>query len=993
MLAGAHDAALRSALEALAGVVMLDGFGKVVQSLQLEPERLQKALELGHDALAAAQARVLGAEADTDAVLQDAVNPPRKDELRRVLRAVAENGAPSLKPKMLYWLDWLALQPDDRAAKWEKYSRPFSTKEGSPIAATGLVNAVLDKKQPDLLPVMLAEQARVMAVEEKFRAARVAAFSAALLRLAAPAVRNYAATKEQTSQLDYQDLIQRTMGLLIDPGAAWVLYKLDGGLDHLLLDEVQDTAPAQWSIAGQLTQEFFAGQGAAEVVRTVFAVGDQKQSIYSFQGADPHAFDLWRGVLRDRVQAAGEIWHDVALDVSFRSTDPVLRLVDAVFQDPIAAAGVAPAGTLAHQVDRAGHAGRVELWPLVPVPVKPASAPWTVPESNLVQTSAVQRLADALAEWIAIQTNGQVPLESRGRTLVPGDVLVLVRSRNEFGRALVRALKSRAVPVAGLDRLVLTQQPAVADLLALCDTLLLPDDDLALACVLTSPLGGLSDDSLMRLATGRSGSLWAALTACAAEAEDWRTAKDRLAALMQRVDYTPPHALLTEVLGPMGGRARLLARLGPEAAEPIDELLNAALTYAQTHPPSLQGFVQWLRQAAAEVKREADGAGGAVRIMTVHGAKGLQAPLVILPDTTAMPPEDSGVIWAEDADTGLSVPIWSPNKELRCETVKTLMAQAATARIEEYNRLLYVALTRAEDRLLICGWATTRARSDACWYDSVQRGMARLPAHKAPFDAVADPWDGTMAVFQSQQTEDSEKQSAVVAAGPVQALPAWAGQAPDWHATSPAAEPALPSPLAPSRPENVALGDVPQADSPLLGRDVAGRRFRRGSLVHALLQYLPDLPPAARATAARRYLAQPGHDLSAAAAAALADEVLAVLDHPDLAPLFAPGSLAEVPLTGVVAGSVIGGMVDRIAVLEGRVLLVDYKTNRTPPAHVGVTPVLYLRQMAAYRAVLRAAFPGRDVVCALVWTQAARVDVLADALLESHAPGRVVQSV
>ena len=334
----------------------------------------------------------------------------------------------------------------------------------------------------------LEEADRILAVEDGRRALRLASVSGALAALAGPVAGGYAQRKEAAGLLDYDDLIDRTRTLLFDPGAAWVLYKLDGGLDHLLLDEVQDTAPQQWRIAHALTEEFFAGAGSRDRTRTVFAVGDRKQSIYSFQGADTAEFDRSHDELARRVRTSGQVFKDVGLDVSFRSTAPVLALVDAVFADPLARPGVVgPGETLTHYADRAGHAGLVELWPLAPRPDPPPHRPWTVPEQNQSQTSARQLLADTLADWIRDQTDGSVLLESKGRPLTAGDVLILVRRRDEFARALVRALKGRGVPVAGLDRMVLTDQPAVQDLMALADALLLPSDDLTFACLLTSP--------------------------------------------------------------------------------------------------------------------------------------------------------------------------------------------------------------------------------------------------------------------------------------------------------------------------------------------------------------------------------------------------------------------------------------------------------------------------------------------------------------------------
>jgi ATP-dependent helicase/nuclease subunit A len=521
--------------------------------------------------------------------------------------------------------------------------------------------------------------------------------------------------------------------------------------------------------------------------------------------------------------------------------------------------------------------------------------------------------------------------------------------------------------------MVLTQQPAVQDLMTLGDALLLPQDDLTFGCLLTSPLGGLDDNDLMALAIGRETPLWEVLRDRHEEAPAWTSAWRFFSALLSRADYVTPHALLAEALGPLGGRARLLARLGAEAAEPIDELLNATLSHSKLHPPSLQGFLQWLRRSGAEIKREAEAAGDQVRILTVHGAKGLQAPLVILPDTTGLPRDDDGLLWDKDPATGRPIPIWTPRKEFHCAATRRIRDEARRLRREEYNRLLYVALTRAEDRLVVCGTKPKRSSLDeSCWYSAIARGFARL---------VETP-EGDVARYESPQTTPPlQDHNVTVTTG--------AAEAPIFIGTPPRPEPARPMPLAPSRPEGVEFGPVPASASPLTRVEQGADRFQRGQLIHSLLQHLPALPEAERRPAALRFLERIGNNIPADAAPAVADEVMAILGHPALAPIFGPGSRAEVPLTGVVGDVVVvGGLIDRLVVLPDRVLIADFKTNRRPPATVEATPVGYLRQMASYRAVLRTIFPDRTVRCALIWTREARVAVLPDALLDPHEPGR-----
>jgi ATP-dependent helicase/nuclease subunit A len=964
------------ALRGLAGVATLAQFSKLVNALKGERERWGRARAAGPE-LASVRRRLLGVTApNREAVIAQAIGAADEAAIGTAARVIETKGSPKVQNNAGEILRWLGQPMLERIADWAAWRRCFVRADGQPYAAQSLVNAALGRANPDLLPPLLAEADRILAIDDQCAAADTATLSEALCTLAVPLLDGYEHRKEAAGLLEYDDLIGRSTALLTDPGADWVLYKLDGGLDHLLLDEVQDTAPGQWDIAHSLTQEFFAGLGAREESRTVFAVGDRKQSIFSFQGADVAAFEDARARLGARVEHAGQGWIDIPLNVSFRSTAPVLALVDAVFADAEAAAGVVlPAEILEHRADRAGHAGRVELWPLAEAPPPEPPVPWTAPERYQRATSAIQLLADDLAGWIRDQTDGTVLLESKGRPLRPGDVMILVRRRDALPAALVRSLKSLGVPVAGLDRMVLTEQPAVQDLMVLCDALLLPQDDLSFASLLTSPLGGLDDNDLMALAIGRTRPLWEELRERHLETPAFTRAWGYFSALLSRVDYVSPHALLAEALGmpstnDVPGRAKLLARLGAEAAEPIDELLNAALRYAKMHPPSLQGFLQWLRRSGAEIKREAEAAGGQVRILTVHGAKGLQAPLVILPDTTSMPKDEDELLWGEDPRTGCAVPIWTPRREFHCAGTKRIRDEASRLRREEYNRLLYVALTRAEDRLVVCGWKPKARLNDLCWYNLIARGFARL----------VETAEGDVASFSSPQSVAAETETLVAVVAGASVPPACLG-------VPPQPEPARPQPLAPSRPEGVEFGPLPASASPLARVEEGADRFQRGQLIHGLLQHLPALPEAEWHTAALRFLTRPANDLTPSTAAGIADEVVAILRHPALAPLFGPGSRAEVPLTGVVGDVVVGGLVDRLVVLPDRVLLGDFKTNRRTPATAEATPVAYLRQMASYRAVLRNIFPDRPVHCALIWTREARVAVLPDTLLDPHAPG------
>jgi ATP-dependent helicase/nuclease subunit A len=982
-------AEILAALAAVSPHVEHEGFGEIVAAMLERRARLAGALAATNapDGLAAMQRRVLALDLDErEATLLANACARDLTRLNAAAQALAR-GEASDQVRAEPMRRFITARPDARPALWDGWCAAFLTEKGEPRKRLATKKAVA--AMADVIGVLADETSFILEVEARRRALRSAEASAALVRLVAPVLGAYERRKHARAGLDYDDLIGRARDLLASTDTAWVQYKLDGGLDHVLLDEAQDTSSVQWEVVERLTAEFFAGEGARDAARTLFAVGDVKQSIYRFQGAAPAEFGRARERTARRVADAfgTEYFRAEQLAVSFRSTAPVLALVDAVFASAEAACGVALDGAaIAHRPVRDGQAGEVILWPpIAPDPV-PEAADWD-PNPRDRARDGDEKLAEAIAAEVKRWLDTREVLPARGRPIRPGDILVLVRRRRGFVGQLVRVLKKRNVPVSGIDRMVLIDALAVMDVLATLDALLLPGDDLTFAAALRSPLFGLSDPSLMQLAVGRGRlTLRETLRRRAAERDDWATAEARFAALAARADIDTPHALIARLLGPEGGRARLLARLGPDAADPLDELLNAALAHERAHPPGLQGFLAWLRAGGAEIKREHEAGANEVRVMTVHGAKGLESPIVILADTTSVTGRADALAWVADAPTGASVPLWAPRKEFRPARVEEAQAAEEAADREEYRRLLYVALTRAEDRLIVTGALNRRGegKEEGCWYDLVEDGFRRLAGQGAeplefdPGALLGEPgWRAGGWRLASPQREAPDRTREPE--GPVVLKSA---EVPPWARTPPPMEEQPPRPLAPSRDE----GEETAAASPVQGGAQGTKRFRRGSIIHALLQHLPDLPESRRAAAAEAYLAAPGLGLAAEEAAEIAAETLAIIDDARFAPLFAPGSLAEAPVAGRIGDRVVAGQVDRLAVTDDAVLVADFKTNRPPPERVEDVPALYLRQMAAYRAVLRAVFPGRTVTCVLVWTYAARMMALPDALLDAHAP-------
>ena len=926
-----------------------------------------------------------------EAALRQHLGLSQNDDLATLTAAVMEDGAfdgPGLKRAMAALLQgsvkdrelgdavdtWLA-NPQGRAEILETHIAAFLTVSDCTIRKTLGTKPTL-ARDPGIADILQTEAERLLAFVHTRGALDALGATLALLTLAKALLDAYGRTKANRAVLDFDDLILAARALLERDGISpWVLYKLDGGIDHVLIDEAQDTSPDQWAVVTALTAEFFSGQSAREVCRTIFVVGDAKQSIYSFQGADPNAFAAMREHFATQVTGIGGTWADVPLSVSFRSSGPVIDAVNALFApgSPVRP-GVDP--TEDHLPARQGQAGRVVLWPPVIPRGDSPSEPWKPPIERIKGDSPHTRLAGLIAQRIKAMV-GIEDLPSRGRPIRAGDILVLVRRRTGFVTDLIRALKALDVPVAGADRMKLTEQIAVMDLMALGRCLCLPQDDLTLAVVLKSPLIGLDEDQLFHLARLRSGTLWESLRARMAEAPAFERAHQILTDWANLSDRSGPFALFSAVLGRDGARAAMAARLGPEAGDPLDEFLALALTYEARHPPSLAGFLHWLDSADIEIKRDLDqGGADAVRIMTVHGSKGLQAPIVFLPDTMGKPSGQKEQLrllgTGEDA-----VLAWAPTppflaKALACDAAK---AARSEARLREYHRLLYVAATRAEDQLIVCGWKG-RNTVNGSWYDGLRDGLAPLAAlREDAFLAAAGETESAQVLdWTSLQTAPPDRVKDSLwddADGAAQPLPAWAR-------VMPPAEPAPPRPLAPSRPE----GDEPVPLSPV-ERHAATQGYRRGRIIHRLLQVLPEVDATQWESAIARHLQQTAADWDDAARRALTAEVIGVLEHPHFHALFGPDSLAEVPVAGLIGGRALAGVVDRLVIGPTDVLIADFKTNRSPPASGEAPPPAYVAQLALYRQALTHIYPTHRIRCALIWTSEPRLDEVPAALMDA----------
>jgi ATP-dependent helicase/nuclease subunit A len=860
---------------------------------------------------------------------------------------------------------WQACSNAERAESLTEIAELVLTKAGEPRkASAGLIKAAPDYADH---AARLAECCgRLMAMK---KLAGLVACLGAGLRAGQTFGAAYAAAKRGQGVVDFDDLIRWAERLLLQPGMGeWVRFKLDQSTDHILVDEAQDTNEAQWNIVRAIAGEYFAGAGAAHRHRTIFTVGDYKQAIFGFQGTDPHSFDAARAWFDREARGVGRDFRDLSMDRSFRSAPPILALVDRVLADLGHEAFGLPRPPNRHESQHARRPGSVTLWHPFTLEVEEATDDVAGEEGWI--SDSVRLYAAKLARQVKAWLANPFRVESRGRPLRPEDILILVRRRGDLASLLVARLHAEGVPVAGVDRLLLSAPLAVRDLLAAARFAVQPLDDLNLASLLVSPLFGWSQEALFDAAWDREGApLWSRL-----RARPPSPTLDGLRDLLAMADFATPHLFFERILsGPMQGRRRLLERLGAEAADPIDELLAGALQFETGGSPSLEAFLDWFARGDVEIVRDPAAPLDAVRVMTVHGSKGLQSPVLILADACADPDRRGGGFGRAIArftlpDGGPTVPIIRPRKDELAEPLKSQIETADRLDREEHWRLLYVALTRAEERLYIggaLGAADRNGPAQASWYSAVRTALDGLGCEWSH-----DPlWERSCRLGESELQAKADRRRTPRET----ALPEWLlREAPP--------EPRPPRPLAPSAAPEDEVPDPPPGPE-------ARAAAQRGKLLHALFERLPEAEEAERRAVADRWLERSAGISDAALRTSLVDDACRVISHPEFAELFGADALAEAPIAAVVAGGhVVSGTVDRLLVHDDRVLVADFKTGRSVPGQVSEIPVPHLRQMAAYVAALRAIFPERRIEAALLYTSGPRLHALSEDLLAPFAP-------
>lgn len=879
------------------------------------------------------------------------------------------------------------------------------------------------------------DQERYFELDLTFKKLQLLEANKAIFTLGEKILRRYQQEKNQRSKLDFSDLISAAKTLLErdNMAASWVHYKLDNGIEHILVDEAQDTSPGQWRILRALSDEIFAGEGnKADKMRSFFAVGDKKQSIYSFQGAAPDQFEQEKKYYQNRALKAKLEFNSVPLQASFRSLPEILSLVDQVFnQENVEGVYEQDQATqhfsLLHELPQyKGNSqftpAHIEFWPLIQSDVieqDPLSPDYHENYQQNAKTILAQNIADRIENWLKYKA--QKPL---GGAINPGDILILVQSRDAFVTQLIRALKRKNIPVAGADRLNIAAHIVTKDLMALMQVMLLSDDDLTLASLLKSPLFRFDDEDLLTLCSNREGTLWHSLYVHAKNDEKYKSAFERLSRWQSRLDYISPYAFFAQILGEEGGRREFVKSLGIEAHDVIDRFLDLALNFEINHIPTLHHFLDYMHAGTPALKRELEHA-DEVRIMTVHGAKGLEAPIVFLADADQQPNSrkltslynldkvNAQMDSIEFTDSKKHPPkgfFWEVNKGLEIPLRENLKSYVQNAQIAEKNRLLYVALTRASQGIFICGTMGKKTNIEKNWYGHL------IDATNAPTDQLVPRKE------ESKSKKKNEKESPEL---PPQILKPFiysgnqdgfkTGDTQSIQTKKPCFYESLPqSIIAPCplpkkhirhiRPSQSwdELNEEAQTQADIhantlfstsnMGESVnvnEQRQFQhsdflpitlsgqvKGNIFHLLLQILPLKEKAEWHDYIKLIIQKYGISADDNLIHAFYQRIETLLSDQYWSKIFALPCKNEVSLQGFLPSEkgetlYITGQVDKLVFQEDEIILIDFKSDQYPPNGEADIPAPYKSQLEIYQKLLTKIYPDYALKAAILWIETA----------------------
>ncbi|MEM0898873.1 MAG: double-strand break repair helicase AddA [Pseudomonadota bacterium] len=915
-----------------------------------------------------------------------------------------------------------------KASKWfdetpnalpdETYLHYFLT-TGRHFSSRSLGNAAFKKRAPEFLELYTRTADLVLDTLNRINLSRAVDLGADLASVGSQILDTYKTLKQRRGFLDFTDLIEKTHNLLSrsDIGP-WIRYKLDYGIDHILLDEAQDTGPLQWKIIDLLSEDFFDGESSRPEERTIFVVGDEKQSIYSFQGADPRQFSYWKHQYIEKTNNAGRPLDEVDMPASFRSTSDVLKAVDHVFANDAHNNGLSfDKKVVQHTSLRVAQPGRVELWEPTKSEKEDPPDNWLEPENDKID-GAVQ-LATRIATDIERKLREAYRIRSLGRPAQAGDFLILVRKRSgAFIKELSRRLKENGVEVAGADRLDMFAHPACRDLVALGRALLDIRDDLSFAELIKSPVFNGTENDLFALTQAwdrGNESLFQALARLGEGDTRFGNWAQQFAQWRTLASEKPVYEFYAHVLLVDGVAKKLIGRLGPETEDVLDEFLNEAIKIENVSASSLQEFMRSFETSTRVIKRELDQASHQVRVMTIHAAKGLEAPIVYVIDdgSAAVTSQDSKTKYSEIPDVisdfdDAPIILAAGRKAEHPQKLADRLELQNQEKVGEYRRLLYVATTRAADELIITGYrglnSSNNKQNDPAkltWFDMARAELIDAP--DAPALVISDYG------FPAWRYEIDASAGEATKIGKSDDEPPGSRSPEDitWMHTPAAAEPPAPRPLQPSGTsalvleKSVADKTAAVATEPFSllqqlqsNTDLGSNRdqkiiksARRGTAMHRLLEKIGEVEPAKREATAADYLRSVHAAWSDSEIDRMVQDALATLkmfaDHENSSGV---RSSNEVAVMGTInfrgEERAVSGVIDRLVVTEREVQIIDFKTSLRPPSSLGDVPDHHRLQIALYRELLAPIYLDHQITGKLVYTSGPVVINLARETLD-----------
>jgi ATP-dependent helicase/nuclease subunit A len=781
------------------------------------------------------------------------------------------------------------------------------------VLKSRILKKEIKEKFPEIFSVLENEATKLIEFLATYRKQICAEYNFALSVLAKYVYQQYENHKATIGLIEYDDLLKDSIKLLKNSQYSnWVMYNLDYKIDHILVDESQDLSPLQWELIQIIADEFFVGDGIKEYTRTIFIVGDYKQSIYSFQGAEPLIFNKIKHYFAKRVTESGNKWREIEMNTSFRTTAYVLQLVDNIFNQQVFNQAVIPsAGKIEHKPWREGN-GFAENWELSEkdnsgVKVKGWQLPKLEPKMNEPKYKVADLIASNIAQWV---NSGRI-LCGRDRAVVPSDIMILVRKRSEFTKLLSAQLKKHSIPIIDQDYYTLSDEIIFQDLVALGNFLLFPYDDLNLACLLKSPIIGLTEDELFMLAHNRTGRLLD-------ELKKLPEVHKYLTELPPRLNHQTLYQFYHGVLEIDKKSSHFIERFGAKALEVIDNFYSLVNKYQQSNLSSLYGFVRWLQRPEVKVQSHTFSGDSAVRILTVHGAKGLQAPIVILADAASseQTPHEQ-IFWYDkrNSSQNINADYWmffSTYKDYEDDFTKEVKELNMQKIYDESLRLLYVALTRAEDELYVAGWKNNKAAKS--WYNIVKDN---LPDLERPADKVVADYK------RRKQIEERE-------------LPEFLKS--DYQSGTN------------HRLQAVTQGDKEQT-----------KEMLEGQIIHELLQRLPRLSIKQQQSYLLMIKQKYQKNFSLEEIDGLVQEVKKNIE--EFAFIFTKEALPEVPIMGKINGKNISARVDCLIVGADEVKIIDFKSDK----NIAQNKDKYYLQLNTYKELVGKIYPDKVISCYLLW--------------------------